>query len=163
MRLSDAMSGGAVFEVYMPKARGEPVATPRPEAQAPPRGRETILLVDDYEALRKTVARVLQESGFRVLEAGTAAEALAILERRNERVDLLISDLVLPDLSGFELEARALRRLPNLVTVFISGYLDGVTSLRISESATILEKPFSPEVLTFTVRRVLDERKRFTG
>jgi len=163
VRLSDARGGGAVFEVYLPKARAEPAAMTRAEATSSPRGRETILLVEDYEALRKTVSRVLQESGFRVLEAGTASEALAILERRNERIELLIADLVLPDLSGFELEARALHRLPNLVTVFISGYPEGVTPLRIPESATILEKPFSPEVLTFTVRRVLDERKRFTG
>jgi signal transduction histidine kinase len=163
VRIADAPGGGAVFEVYLPKSTLGVAPTRTARRRGVSRGRETILLVEDYEALRRTAARVLQEAGYRVLEAGSAGEALAVLERRNEHVELLIADLVLPDLSGFELETRALDRLPKLTTVFISGYPEGVTPLRIPENATILEKPFSPEVLTFTVRRALDERKRSIG
>jgi signal transduction histidine kinase len=163
VRIDDAEGGGAIFEVYLPKATRQPSADRRRQRRAPARGRETILLVEDYDSLRRTTARVLQETGYRVLEAGNAVEALAILDRRNERIELLLADLVLPDLSGFEVAERAVKQIPDLATVFISGYPDGVTQLRRPESATVLEKPFSPEVLMFTVRRALDERKASTG
>ncbi|MGY8798847.1 MAG: hypothetical protein ACKVG4_08710 [Longimicrobiales bacterium] len=79
------------------------------------------------------------------------------------RVELLVADIVFPDLTGFELDLGARERLQNLVTVFITGYVDTVATIRLPENATILEKPFSPEFLTYTVRRVLDERTRISA
>lgn len=163
-RITDSQMGGAAVEVYLPVTRAHGAAATASPAAALHAARGTVLVVEDYSALRRTTARVLQEAGYRVLEAESGAEALAILERRREPVDLMLADVVLPDVPGAELEARALRRRPGLPTLFVSGYPEGVTPLRVPENRPVMEKPFSPETLLAAVQEALGDRARtFTG
>lgn len=159
-RVAEAPGAGALFEVYLPLSRAR-LGTAVGRTDSIPRisgKEETVLLVEDDPHVRATTRRMLRGSGYRVLEAESAAEALAILERRNEPIDLLFTDLVLPDLSGFELRERSLERRPGLATLFMSGYPRGVRPMRLPEGVPLLEKPFDGALLASTVRKALSER-----
>jgi len=154
VEVGTAPEGGARFHVYFPLATERPV--PLGSAPARPRGvpTGTILLVEDDPGLRATIRRVLAQAGYKVIEASGGGEALAILDRR-ESISLLFTDLVLPDVSGFELRDRAVAARPGLQVLFMSGYPEGVTPLRVPEGTPILEKPFTPAVLLMTLRHLL--------
>jgi PAS domain S-box-containing protein len=148
---------GTTFKVYLPRAEGRP----RPEAPPPPRaagGTETLLLVEDEPAVREVSHEVLLSRGYRVLAAGSAAEAEVILSRRDKPVDLVVTDVVMPGLSGRELYERLAQRWPGLRVIFVSGYTDDVVLRRgVVEAGTpFLQKPFTGEALAALVRRVLD-------
>ncbi len=156
VEVGTAPEGGARFHVYFPLAKERPV--PLEPASTRPRGAATgtILLVEDDTGVRATIRRVLTQAGYRVIEASSGGEALAILDRR-EPISLLFADLVLPDVSGFELRDRAVAGRPGLRVLFMSGYPEGVTPLRVPEGTPILEKPFSPAVLLMTLRHLLSD------
>jgi signal transduction histidine kinase/CheY-like chemotaxis protein len=159
VRVTRSEEGGARFEVYLPLARG---TSGREEPQAgvrPLPGRETVLLVEDNGAVRRTTARILREAGYRVLEAGSAADALAVLERRREKVDAMVADLGLPDLSGYELQIRALAAKPELAVVLMSGHPEGVAPFPAPQLSQVLRKPLAPDLLTLSVRRALAEAR----
>jgi signal transduction histidine kinase len=159
VRVTHSEEGGARFEVYLPLARGAPGAqTPLASVRALP-GRESVLLVEDNSAVRRTTARILRDAGYRVLEAANAADALAILERRRETVDAMVADLGLPDLSGYELQIRALAAKPNLAVVIVSGHPEGVASFPAPEPSHVLRKPVAPDLLTLSVRQALVEAR----
>lgn len=112
----------------------------------------TILLVEDEAFVRDVTREVLQSAGYRVLAAGTAREAIAIYEN-DGNVDLLISDVVLPGETGPVLAARLQREYPQLIVLFVTGYIE---QMKIGEE-NCLAKPFSSETLVQTVRRLLCE------
>lgn len=119
--------------------------------------RETILLVEDEDFVRQVTAEVLSFGGYQVFEARTAAEAMRVFRQQRAKVQLLLTDVVLPGTNGREL-ARELRRLdPALKTMFISGYPDNeVTRHNLEEPGVFyLPKPFSVESLMRKVRQVL--------
>jgi CheY-like chemotaxis protein len=117
-------------------------------------GTETILLVEDDQPVRDLVRRILEAAGYRVLAAARPSEAEPLLEQERS-VDLLLSDIVMPEMTGLELAARVRTSRPELRMLFISGnaYLAGSTS-RID--AELLKKPFTPSELEQAVRRTLD-------
>jgi CheY-like chemotaxis protein len=117
-------------------------------------GTETILLVEDDQPVRDLVCRVLEAAGYRVLATSRPSEAEPLLEQEGS-VDLLLSDVVMPEMTGFELASRVRASRPELRMLFISGnaYVAASTS---RVDAELLTKPFSPDELAQAVRRILD-------
>jgi PAS domain S-box-containing protein len=148
---------GTTFEVYLPRAEGrpQPAADPGPRAAG---GSETLLLVEDDPAVREMAHEVLLARGYRVLAAGSAAEAQVVLARRETAVDLVVTDVVMPGLSGRELYERLAQRWPGLRVIYMSGYTDDVVLRRgvVERGTPFLPKPFTGEALAALVREVLD-------
>jgi PAS domain S-box-containing protein len=149
---------GTTFKVYFPIVdadldTGGPTAAP-----ATLSGTETILLVEDQEQVRAVAHAILKRSGYRVLVAQHAAEALLLCEVRSEPIHLLLTDVVMPHMSGAELAKRAVAERPELKVLYMSGYTDdSVVRHGILESEmAFLQKPFTPETLTRKVREVLN-------
>jgi CheY-like chemotaxis protein len=121
-------------------------------------GTETVLVVDDDEIVRTTVASMLEELGYTVLLASNGREALALLEKRRN-VDLLFTDVVMPGtISGRQLAERAVEIVPKLRVLFTSGYTENaiVHNGRLDGGVELLSKPYGREQLAAKVRRVLD-------
>jgi two-component system, cell cycle sensor histidine kinase and response regulator CckA len=151
---------GTVFHVYLPVA-GSSDEAPRaglPAAAAPVPQREKILLVEDEDLIRSLAEQILADRGYRVTSAANAAEAMEIAAQLPDEFDLLLTDIVMPGLSGNDLAQRLLHRFPKLRVLYMSGYSDssifryGVTQ----ERAAFLQKPFSADVLERRVRDLLD-------
>ena len=149
---------GTTFKVYLPRV--EDVVTegaPRLADSSPARGTETILLVEDEEAVRTLSRRILEKHGYRVLEAGSGPAALEVLRAVTERVHMLLTDLVMPDMTGTELASRLKADHPEIRVLFMSGYTDDavVRSGLLEPGRAFLQKPFTPVVLLRKVREVL--------
>jgi PAS domain S-box-containing protein len=150
---------GTTVKVCLPRIDAAPelAAEPdRPAAHAT--GTETILLVEDEPAVRTLTANWLARCGYTVLEATSAEEALRLAERDDLSIDLLLTDVVMPQVDGPALAGRLRARRPGLRVVFMSGYPDAVLarSLAFSEVETFLQKPFSISGLAQSIREVLD-------
>ena len=151
---------GTTFRVYLPRARGE--ATPTavaPVSVAPrARGSELILIAEDEATLRRAAARALQRSGYTVLAAADGAEALALAARHKGRIHLLVSDVVMPGLSGPELYEQLRRDRPDLRVLFTSAYLPEHVSRQsnVALEGRFLLKPFTMGDLARKVRDVMD-------
>ncbi|MDX1623534.1 MAG: PAS domain S-box protein [Gemmatimonadota bacterium] len=151
---------GTTIRLYFPVADGptEGAARSLKVADAPESGHETILLVEDEPSVRRMARRVLEDQGYRVLPAGDGEEALALAaEREGGRIDFLLSDVVMPRMSGYELGARLRASHPHLRAIFMSGYTETPTVPgEFGEGeAEFLHKPFSPHTLVRKVREVL--------
>ncbi|MBI3886750.1 MAG: response regulator [Opitutae bacterium] len=151
---------GTTIKIFLPPAPAERVAEPAGDgAGATRRGKETILLVDDEPTLRELTALVLQNFGYRVLQAGDGAEALEVWKWHGQRVDLLFTDLVMPgDLSGLDLAARLQAEKPDLKVVCITGNADQFAGKNspANPSVRFLQKPCSLRVVGQTIRLLLD-------
>ncbi len=149
---------GSAFSILLPRVGGPERAAAAEQAEAPDAGgSETILLADDQEALRRVTLRVLRGAGYEVLEAGDGATAVEVANAHDGKIDLLLTDLVMPEMNGYEL-AEALRAMrPRLKTLFISGHPPEARE-RYGETATQehLQKPFTPDSLRRAVRATLD-------
>ncbi len=149
---------GSAFHIYLPAATvPEPEPGPVPKATAAGGG-ETILLVEDQEAVRQLMLTILQEYGYKVVPAHDAHEALRICSA--QAVDLLLTDIVMPKMSGVELARRLRLAVPGLRTIFISGYSEGTHEREWGalDGADFLQKPFAPQALAAKVREMLDRR-----
>jgi PAS domain S-box-containing protein len=154
---------GTVFTICFPRFEvEESTASPHLDVAEPIRGSETILLVEDEHAVRSVASRVLLNQGYLVLAASNAEEALTLAEREHGAIDLVLTDVVMPDIGGPELVKRLLSRWPGMKVVFMSGYAEG-DKLEIGPDDTgrsFLQKPFSAESLAVSVREVLDQEVR---
>jgi two-component system cell cycle sensor histidine kinase/response regulator CckA len=150
---------GASFEIYLPRAT-EQIATPVTERAVPSSfdGTETILLVEDEPAVRHAARRFLEEHGYRILEAANASDALRLCNDHDDSIDLVVTDVVMPGMSGHELARRIGESKPEMRVLYLSGYVDHPLSAGpLSESTTaLLAKPFSADALANKVREVLD-------
>jgi two-component system, cell cycle sensor histidine kinase and response regulator CckA len=125
---------------------------------------ETLLVVENEAAIKTLVQAVLERCGYVVLTAESGSEALRLAAAHTGPIDLLITDVVMPDLRGPELASRLVEQRPGLVTLFMSGYLDdavGETSAQLVP-VDFIQKPFSPSALAAKVREMLD-RQRGSG
>jgi len=124
----------------------------------PPTGSEIVLVVEDEAAVRRVTRRLLSRLGYHVLEAGSGGEALELLRQREQHVDLLLTDVVMPGLMGTELALQARRMRSDLRVLFMSGHTesDALQQSISSRAAMLLRKPFSPESLAAAVRSSLD-------
>jgi two-component system, cell cycle sensor histidine kinase and response regulator CckA len=121
------------------------------------RGTETILLVEDEPAVRRLVSQMLLLTGYTVLEAASGPEAIALIAQCREPVNLLLTDIVMPSMSGGELADKLSEDYPYMRVLFTSGYMDdSVVNEIVARGAQFLPKPFSPEVLMRKVRDILD-------
>ena len=150
---------GSTFRVYLPRIEAA-CSDRKAEDRAPaPRGAgETVLLVEDHPRLRVSFAIVLRDIGYRVLEAGSPGDAIALVEGDDDRIDLLVSDVVMPTMSGLDLAERVRSRRPGLRVLFVSGYAapEVLGAGRLLDGAAFLQKPFWPDVLGRKVREMLD-------
>jgi PAS domain S-box-containing protein len=150
---------GATFRIYLPQVAapaGPPEAGPsRPQ---PAQGSETVLLVEDEEAVRSLVGEILQMHGYTVLEARHPGEALLLAERHPDPIHLLVTDVVMPQMGGHELAERLQSARPELRVIYMSGYPDDASVLRgvVETGSIFLPKPFTPDALAQRVREILD-------
>jgi two-component system, cell cycle sensor histidine kinase and response regulator CckA len=152
---------GTTFKIFLPRLnKASRHVAENVAARAQTNGNETILLVEDELVVRNIARETLELSGYKVLEAANAAEALDISEPYREKIDLLLTDVVMPGLSGRELAERLVSTRPETKVLYMSGYTgDAIVQHGVLEEATMfLEKPFAPEALALKVRGVLGVR-----
>jgi signal transduction histidine kinase len=150
---------GTTFKVYFPHLVTTPdLVVTAVEQREAPRGSETILLAEDDEALRSLAARVLGGFGYNVLVARTGGDALRIVAEHVGPIDLVATDVVMPEMSGSQLVERVLKARPGIRVLFMSGYTDDEVMRRgvIDGQTAFLQKPFTPDMLAHKVRAVLD-------
>ena len=153
---------GSTFKAYFPAGVAEPAEPSGPATVDSLRGTETVLLVEDSELVRPLVAEVLESYGYTVLAAVDGIEALALAAAHQGPIDVLLTDVVMPRMSGRELADRLLVARPDLKLLFTSGYpADTVVRHGVAESqVAFIQKPFESDDLAAAIRRVLDTSAR---
>jgi PAS domain S-box-containing protein len=149
---------GTTFKIYLPRTEEEvDESGPGRSGFKAQQGTETLLLVEDEDAVRALVRNVLREKGYRILEASRGEEALELAEQYGEPIDLLLTDVVMPQMNGRELARRLANLLPQIKVLYISGYADNALWYQggLDSGGAFLQKPFSPEALARKVREVL--------
>jgi PAS domain S-box-containing protein len=158
IEVESELDRGSTFRIFLPATQA---AAPPPPPAPPPvleRGVETVLVVEDEPAVREVVAACLASAGYRPLVAGSGAEAIELFERLAEPPALVVTDVVMPGMSGKDLAAELVRREPCLKVLFMSGYAEDVIAHEgvLEPGVEFLAKPFQLTVLLDRVRRVLD-------
>jgi len=150
--------GGATFTIYLPQSEAVLDAAPLPTmGTGSAGGSETVLLVEDEESVRDLVREMLKARGYTVLEARHGAEALLVGDQHTGPIELLLTDVVMPQMGGRELARRLRRSRPDLRVLYMSGYLGDATPPEGHEIGfQILPKPFTAEALASRMREVLD-------
>jgi len=150
---------GTTFKIYLPRCTTTKEAeTPLEQEPVAMGGLETILLVEDDDMVRKLTYRFLDENGYHVLEARHGQEALAVCAEHHEPISLLLTDVIMPGMSGKDLAEQLTDIRPELKVVYMSGYTDSAIEHHgiLKQSTVFLQKPFSANTLTCKVREVLD-------
>ena len=159
IRATSTVGQGSTFEVYFPVSGGAPPETTTQAPQETPVGRgETVLLVEDEDSVRMAARKALSRVGFQVVEARNGEEALKRWRERSA-VDLVVSDLVMPEMGGRELVTTLRKEAPGLKVLFTSGYTDdaGIRQGALDGGIGFLSKPFTPEALVRKAREMLDQ------
>ncbi len=148
---------GSTFKVYLPATKGGLPTSALGETAATPGGTETVLVVEDQEEVRRFTSDVLRHYGYTVLVAASGDEALTVLSEHSGDVDIIVTDLVMPGMTGRELADRVAAARPGIPTLFMSGYSDEVATRHgvLAQEAAYLQKPFSPRALAEKIREVL--------
>ncbi|HJZ64122.1 MAG TPA: PAS domain S-box protein [Candidatus Acidoferrum sp.] len=150
---------GATFKVYFPRVDEQAEAGTRgSKSTSTKRGSETLLLVEDDDAVRELTEEVLSSQGYKVITASGPKQAEEIAAARGKEIDLVVTDVIMPTLSGRELVKRLMAMNPKLRVLYMSGYTDNVIAQGgvLEEGLAFLQKPFTPRTLTQKVREVLD-------
>jgi two-component system cell cycle sensor histidine kinase/response regulator CckA len=146
---------GTAFETYLPCIEESRSLFPPASLGPGPRGGETVLLVEDDEGVRVATRRILENHGYRVIEASQGPEALFLAQAQEGPIDLLVTDMVMPLMRGDALAKRLLADRPSVKVLYVSGYTAAECQFE-EENAVFVQKPFSPHVLLRKIRRVLD-------
>jgi signal transduction histidine kinase/CheY-like chemotaxis protein len=152
---------GSTFTIFLPCV-SKPAEVPAPQNQSPlpsATGTETLLVVEDEASLRELVVRILELSGYRIFQATNGVEALQVWEQHKDEIDLLLTDMVMPEgISGRQLADRLQKEDPALKVIYTSGYSPGMAGKDIAllEGFNFLAKPYPPSRLTQVVRECLD-------
>jgi PAS domain S-box-containing protein len=149
---------GTSVKVYLPRIDQAAAAPPEDQQTKSVRGSETILVAEDDEMVRTLVRTTLERDGYKVLESADPVEARRVAERHKGTIHLLISDVVMPKLSGRELAEQIVQRRPGMKVLYMSGYTDNavLNSGILHQTVAFLQKPFTPAALTEKVREVLE-------
>jgi two-component system cell cycle sensor histidine kinase/response regulator CckA len=150
---------GTSFKVYLPRVDAKTdVGLPEGATLAVSQGTETVLLVEDEQAVRHMARHILEASGYTVLEAASGPEAIEVCKVHDGPVDLLLSDVVMPHMSGPRLSEEVMKIKPGISVLFMSGYTDNAIVQHgvLKEGMHFLQKPFSPDALALKVRESLD-------
>jgi len=148
---------GTRFDIYLPQARGQiEAAAAEHKANGAKRGRGTVLVVEDQDDVRALTCEFLKSAGYQVLTAADGAEALAVGERFGKSIRILVTDVVMPRMSGTEVAHKLQELLPELKVVYTSGYMDEFAEDNPGfEGASFLQKPFSRDALLREVHTLL--------
>jgi signal transduction histidine kinase/two-component SAPR family response regulator len=149
---------GTTFKIYLPTVQTIESSRVVEKGKTSLRGSETILLVEDEEALRNLARRVLEMNGYTVLEASNGNEAIAVCENQSRNIDLVVTDIIMPQMGGIDLVNRLKINCPDIRILFITGYTDNTMmhSNGVEQGIALLQKPFSPDSLARKVREVMD-------
>ena len=152
---------GTTFKIYLPRCE-EPLEElpPAPDTREAAPGTETVLVVEDEPEVRRLVERLLRGKGYRVLTAGSPADAVGLASAHEGAIDLLLTDVIMPGMNGRELARRLAPARPAMRVLYMSGYADAAMSQQgiLPPGTAFVSKPFTPEVLARKVREVLDGR-----
>ena len=165
IEVRSALGRGTTFEIILPQVSATvPARAERVIGATIPRGTETVLVVEDEDAVRHIVRRVLEEQGYAIVEARDGHDALRVCAQRGDEIDLVLSDVIMPGMGGRQL-ARALAATnPALPVLFMSGYNDdGELAGAIDAGSVVLAKPFTAETLARQVREALDRKPPAIG
>jgi CheY-like chemotaxis protein len=160
INVASELGAGTTFRIYLPlltQSSADPVAATPPSAPQP--GHETILLAEDETALRELVHTILSRLGYRVLEAPSGVAALKLWEDHRHEIQLLLTDIVMPDgVNGLELAQRLLTENPKLKVIFMSGYSQDIAgqAMALVEGENFLAKPFQAAQLVRLIRAQLE-------
>ncbi len=149
---------GATFTIYLPRISEPVLNSPLSVEPAVRAGTETILLVEDELGVRQLVCEMLLRLGYQILQASGGAEALRLFEQHQGSIDLLITDVIMPQMSGRELAQRLKAVQSSLKVLYISGYTDDMLAHHgvLESNVFLLQKPFAPDELAKKLREVLD-------
>ncbi len=151
---------GSTFKVYLPRVDEPPDMTEQAKPQIPLGGTETILLVEDDPALQAMTRELLEDAGYRVIAAYSGDVAIDLASRPRETIDLLLTDVVMPRMTGPDLARRITERLHGVRVLFMSGYTEGaiLESSDLPRDSAFVSKPFTRDSLLAKVRELLDVR-----
>jgi DNA-binding NtrC family response regulator len=151
---------GTTFHVYLPARSGPEAIELATSEDAQKGGTETILVAEDHEELRELVRETLTSQGYSVILASNGRDAVRMFKANSEEIRLVILDVVMPFLSGPDAHSQMCAVRPGLPAIFMSGHVAESVSLncRIREGAVFLQKPYTPQTLTRTVRSTLDAK-----
>jgi len=161
---------GTTFKIYLPQVErlqgnsvGRPATPAIEQATDAQCGHETILLVEDEMALRELARIVLEDYNYRILEAGSGVQALKVWEEHKEEIDMLLTDMVMPEgMTGRDLAEKLQAEKPKLKVLYSSGYSPDVVGgyFKLPENSRFLAKPYQPPILAQAVRECLDNVTR---
>ena len=163
IEVESTVGKGTTFRIYIPYAGSAQTEAEKPTTKIAVRGgNETILLVEDEKPVRELVARILQKYGYKILQSGNGAEAIAAWNQHKDEISLLFTDLVMPDnMNGRELAEKLKTERPGLKVIFTSGYSADIVGkdFKLEPELNFLQKPYQPQTLALTVRRCLDDKQ----
>lgn len=151
---------GTTFKIYLPRVdEGAEVYKPGVEQEEALQGSETILVAEDEEVVRRLVREVLKSYGYKVLEAGNGGAAFLICERYKEPIQMLLTDVIMPEMGGRELADRLAQLRPGIKVLYMSGYTDDAIVHHgvLDDDVPFIQKPFAPHALAQKVREVLSQ------
>jgi two-component system cell cycle sensor histidine kinase/response regulator CckA len=157
--VKSALGQGSTFSVYLPCVDEDAPTITVDTVSASLRGTETILLVEDEESVRRLAGEILRNLGYQILEAAHGRAALSVAAGVGDTVDLIVTDVVMPGMSGPETVAGLDEHCPHAKVLFMSGYIDDEVSRRgvLHEEVNFIQKPFTPDSLARKIRGILDE------
>jgi PAS domain S-box-containing protein len=157
IEVASELGRGTTFKIYIPGVVDAQADSGKPKAAAAMGGQETVLVVEDQAEVREYAAAALRAYGYQVIEAANAEEAMMLCEREGERIDLILTDVVMPGLSGRELADRLKQREHGIKMLFMSGHTDDTMVHHgvLRKEAEFIQKPFGPDQLALKVREVL--------
>jgi PAS domain S-box-containing protein len=156
VRIDTAPGRGTSFEIYLPESDRAETTEAAPAGASPAGGSETILLVEDEASVRDLARRMLEESGYRVLSAVDGSDALRLCTADCEHIDLMVTDVVMPQMRGTELARRVAHIRPGLRVLYMSGYTDSSIDPDVGDSVSFLQKPFTLEEFLGAVREAME-------
>jgi len=151
---------GTTFKVYLPRVEEEVVIPEKDDRPTDlPGGTESVLIVEDEGILRNLCVQILERLGYGVLQARNGTEAIAVAQGCDDRIDLLLTDVVMPGMNGSELATQLVLHHPEMKVLFTSGYTEDVISHHgvLAEGVSFIGKPYTPSALARKVREVIDE------
>lgn len=149
---------GAVFKIYLPRVKDSIKAAPTTSIVPSPGGTETILVAEDEPAVRHLTARILKAKGYAVMTAANGDEALELVRRHRNQIHLLLTDVIMPGMSGPQLADQLIRERPEIRVLYMSGYTAAAIHHHgvLEPGISYLQKPFTPQALSEKIREVLD-------
>jgi PAS domain S-box-containing protein len=158
LEVHSAPGEGSSFKIYLPRVFEKADTLAHPEKAAPLGGRETVLLVEDEEMVRSLTLKLLRRLGYKVLSAASGGDALVLEERHEGAIDLLFTDVIMPQMNGHDLAERLVKLRPGLKVLYSSGYTQDLIAHHgvLDEEVQFLAKPYSLDSLAAKVRKALD-------